>query len=87
MKTKFISLTVFALAIIGALTTHAMNNSTTSLMSIQGYIQGNPTGTICTRSVWCSDIIGPICMSGTTQIYGKDASGRCIVTLYADTFK
>lgn len=85
MKTKFISLTFFALAIVGAFTTQAMNNRVKKQSSIQGYVKGNPQGTVCPISVWCSDTQGPICMSGTTQIFGKDASGKCVVELHRDT--
>lgn len=85
MKSKLISLTFIVLAIVGAFTTQAMNNSVASMTSIQGYVRGNPLGTVCSASIWCSDVDGPICMSGTTQIWGKDHSGRCIVELHRDT--
>lgn len=87
MKTKFIPSILFALTIVATITANAMHNNAKPLTSFQGYIKGNPSGTICTSSVWCSDVVGPICMSGLTQIFGKDASGKCVVTLYADTFK
>lgn len=85
MKSKLISLSFIVLAIVGAFTTQAGNQSKASMTSIQGYVRHNAPGTICSVSIWCSDVDGPICMSGTTQIWGKDHSGRCIVELHRDT--
>lgn len=75
---------ILALAIAAAFTSHAMNKSS-KLTSIQGYVRLNPEGTVCNISIWCSDSPGPLCMLGTTQIYGKNSAGRCIVELYRDT--
>lgn len=85
MKSKLLSFSFIILAIIGAFTSHAMNRSKTSMTSIQGYVRLNPQGTLCNVSIWCSDEPGPLCMLGTTQIWGKDHSGRCIVELHRDT--
>ena len=75
---------VFALAIVGAFTTHAMSRSSKVTTSIQGYVKANPLGTVCNVSIFCSDDPGPLCMVGTTQIFGEDSSGKCIVELHRD---
>lgn len=80
-KTKIGVLIAFvALAIAGAFTTHAMNKS--SLVLVQGYIRGNPLGTACQVSIWCSTTGNQLCMVGTTQVWGKDAAGKCILEVY-----
>ena len=84
MKTfrKMIPIAFFALAIIGAFTTHAMSTSSKKVANFQGYVKVNPLGTICNTSIMCSDIPDAICTVGTTQVWGKDASGKCVVELY-----
>lgn len=77
---KLIPLTFIALAIIGAFTTQAMNRSATTL--VQGYIRGNPQGTSCLASIWCSTDGNQICMVGTTQVWGKSVNGQCILEVY-----
>lgn len=79
-----ITMAILLLAVVGAFTSQAMSNSV-KLTSIQGYVKLNPTGTICEASIWCSDVPGAVCMVGSTQIWGKDASGKCVVKLYRDT--
>lgn len=81
---KMIPMAALTFAVAGAFASQAMNK-TLKLTSIQGYVKLNATGTVCERSIWCSDAPGPLCMLGTTQIWDKDASGRCIVQLYRDT--
>ena len=54
MKTIFskqvvIPAAVFALAIAGAFTTHAMNQRSKSETPAQGYLRLNPQGTACTE--------------------------------------
>lgn len=85
MKSKLISLSFIVLAIVGAFTIQAGNQSNASMTSIQGYVRHNAPGTVCSVSIWCSDDVGPLCMIGTTQIWGKDYSGKCVVELYRDT--
>lgn len=80
MKSKLISLSLISLAIAGAFTTQAMNKS--SLVLVQGYIRGNPQGTTCQISILCSNTVNQLCMVGTTQVWGKDASGKCILEVY-----
>lgn len=73
---------VLAIAITGALTTHAMSSSAKKATNFQGYVKANPLGTVCNTSIMCSDIQDELCKVGTTQVYGKDASGKCVVELY-----
>lgn len=80
MKTKITSISFLVLAIVAAFSSHAM--SRTSLALVQGYIKGNPNGTICQVSILCSDTGGQLCRVGTTQVWGKDSSGRCILEVY-----
>lgn len=75
-----IPIAIIALAITGALTTQAMNSS--SFVLVQGYIKGNPQGTACQASIWCSNTGNQLCMVGTTQVWGKDSFGRCILEVY-----
>jgi hypothetical protein len=84
MKTfrKMIPLAVFAIAIAGAFTTQAMTRFNKNVSTFQGYVKVNPLGTMCNTSITCSDIQGELCKVGNTQIWGKDASGKCVVELY-----
>lgn len=80
---KVIPMAVFALAIVGAFTTNAMTRNSKVVNSVQAYIRANPQGTTCNISNQCSDIPGPVCMlGGTTQLWGKDSAGKCVVELY-----
>lgn len=79
---RLIPIAVFALAIAGAFTTQAMNGSNKKVSTFQGYVKVNPLGTMCNTSITCSDIPDELCKVGTTQIWGKDASGKCLVELY-----
>lgn len=81
---KVIPMAVFALAIVGAFTTNAMTKNVKVTSSVQGYIRNNPQGTACNISDFCVDDAGPVCMLGTssTQLWGKDGSGKCIVELH-----
>lgn len=81
---KVIPMAVFALAIVGAFTTNAMSKNVKATTSIQGYVKLNPQGTVCNISNFCSDDPGPVCMLGTTQLWGKDGSGKCVVELHRD---
>lgn len=80
-----LSLAIIAFAVGAAVTSHAMNKSVKTV-NIQGYINSNPLGTICTISILCSDEPGPICTTGTHQVYGKNASGICSLQLYRNNF-
>ena len=79
---KLIPIAVIALAIAGAFTTHAMSRSSKVVANQQGFVKQNPLGTMCDVSITCSNIPDALCKVGTTQIWGKDASGKCIVELY-----
>jgi hypothetical protein len=79
---KMIPMAVFALAIAGAFSTNAMNRSAKKTTNFPAFIRGNLAGTICTLSNQCSDAPGPVCMVGSTQLWGKDEAGKCIVELH-----
>ena len=79
---KLIPMAVIALAIAGALSTHAMSANSKVAINIPGFVKANPLGTVCNTSIMCSDDLAPLCTVGTTQIWGKDASGKCVVELY-----
>jgi hypothetical protein len=81
---KVIPMAVFALAIVGAFTTNAMTRSAKVSGPVQGYVRANPQGTICNESEFCTDDPGSICMltNTSTQLWGKDGSGKCIVELH-----
>lgn len=72
----------FALAIVGAFTTHAMSRSSKAVTVFPGYTKGNLAGTICNTSIDCTNDPGELCMVGTTQVWGKDASNKCVVELH-----
>lgn len=76
---KFIPMAVIALGIVGALSSFTTSKDS---INIPGFVKLNPAGTQCNTSIMCSDDVGPLCTSGTTQIWGKDASGKCVVELY-----
>lgn len=80
---KLIPMAFVALAIAGAFTTHAMSTSAKGVTANwQGYVKVNPLGTVCNTSIICSDFPNALCTIGTTQVWGKDGSGRCVVELY-----
>lgn len=80
MKSKSISLVLIVLAIAGAFTTQAKNRNSFAL--VQGYIKGNPQGTACQISILCSNTVNQLCMVGSTQVWGKNANGQCILEVY-----
>lgn len=79
---KFIPMAVVALALVGALSSFTSSENADVAINIQGFVKANPLGTVCNTSIMCSDDVGPLCTSGTTQIWGKDASNKCVVQLY-----
>jgi hypothetical protein len=91
MKTNFVKqvvpVAVFALAIAGAFTTHAMNERSKTVAPIQGYIKLNPQGTSCEQSDQCSTVNnGNVCtvgsVSGGTQLFGKNSANQCSLPVY-----
>lgn len=81
-KSIIIPIAIVAIAIAGAFTTQAKNNEKNTLVLVQGYIKGNPQGTACQISIWCSNTGNQLCMVGTTQVWGKNANGQCILEVY-----
>ena len=79
---KFIPMAVIALGIVGALSSFTMSKDSKLTINVPGFVKLNPAGTQCNTSIMCADDGGPLCTSGTTQIWGKDASGKCVVELY-----
>ena len=79
---KWIPMGLFALAIAGAFSTHAMSRSSKAVAVFPGYTKGNLAGTICNTSIDCTSEPGELCMVGSTQVWGKDASNRCVVELH-----
>lgn len=75
-----IPIAIVAIAIAGAFTTQAKNRNSFAL--VQGYIKGNPQGTACQISIWCSNTGNQLCMVGTTQVWGKNANGQCVLEVY-----
>lgn len=86
MKTlkNWIPAAFFMLAIIGAFSTHAMNTTkkVNAMTTFQGYLKGNPQGTVCNKSIECTDEAGPICTSGGVQVWGMDANDKCLRELH-----
>lgn len=91
MKTNFVKqvvpVAVFALAIAGAFTTHAMNERSRTIAPVQGYVKLNPQGTSCEQHDMCSTInTGNICTVGLVpsgaQLFGKNLAGQCSVQIY-----
>lgn len=91
MKTNFVKqvvpVAVFALAIAGAFTTHAMNERSRTIAPVQGYVKLNPQGTSCEQHDMCSTInTGNICTVGLVpsgaQLFGKNSAGQCSVQIY-----
>lgn len=88
MKTSFLkkggfSIAVAILGIGGAfLTTSA--SKTTAATDIQGY-RFLSSNNVCQEVKLCSTIEGPVCKSGTTQLWGKEDDSQthpCEVMLY-----
>lgn len=79
---KMIPMAMFALAVVGAFSTNAMNSSSKKATNFPAFIKGNLAGTICNASNECSDEPGEVCMVGTTQLWGKDGSNKCVVELH-----
>lgn len=91
MKTNFVKqiipVAAFALATVGAFTTHAMNQRTRTIAPQQGFLKLNPAGTSCEQKDLCSTInSGNLCTVGLSptgaQIFGKNGANACIVTVY-----
>jgi len=82
---KRLPIALVAVSMAAAFTVHASSYSP-AMSTIQGYLKLNPIGTICEISIVCSDISGPLCLVGATQVWGKDFSGKCNVRLYHDPF-
>jgi hypothetical protein len=90
MKTSFlkkmIPVAFFALAIIGAFSTHAMEVNQKATTTHDGYIKLNPLGTECEISTMCSEIENQLCtvggLPGNAQLWGKNANDRCVVELF-----
>jgi hypothetical protein len=91
MKTNFVKqvvpVAVFALAIAGAFTTHAMNERSRTMAPAQGYIKLNPQGTSCEQRDMCSSVNnGIVCtvgqVPGGTQLFAKNSNGQCVQTTF-----
>ena len=78
---KFIPMAALALGLVGALSSFTMSEDANLTTNIQGYVKLNPMGTECESSILCSNDPGPLCTVGTTQIWGKDFNGNCVVEL------
>lgn len=70
------------LATAGAFSTQAVERNSAAAVNHQGFIRSNDQGTVCNLSLMCSDIQGDLCVVGTTQLWGKDDIGRCVVPRY-----
>jgi hypothetical protein len=79
---KFIPMAVIAFGIVGALSSFTTSKDSKLAINIPGFIKANPLGTVCNTSVMCASDFDVLCTSGTTQVWGKDASGKCVVELY-----
>ncbi|MDX6187817.1 DUF6520 family protein [Flavobacterium sp. Fl-318] len=78
---------VFALATVGAFTTHAMNERSETAAPIRGYIKLNPEATSCEEHDMCSTTNnGTICRVGLlptgAQLFGKNSANQCKVPVY-----
>lgn len=87
LKKTFPFVTII-LAITSALGNYAMNDSKSNSGSVVGYIKNNIMGTDCTSSTMCTTSGGEICtingIPGTTQLFSKNAQGRCIDEIYRE---
>lgn len=77
---------VLALGMVGALSSFTASKNSKLTVNIPGFIKANPLGTQCSTSLMCADDSGPLCTSGAAgtgvQIFGKNASGNCVVELF-----
>lgn len=80
---KFIPMAALALGLVGALSSFTVSKNSKLAINIPAFVKVNPLGTQCTTSLMCSDDPGPLCTSASgVQIWGKNASGNCVVELY-----
>jgi hypothetical protein len=91
MKTNFmkqvVPVAVFALAIAGAFTTHAMSEHSKTLAPVQGYLRLDPEGDECEERDECSTVNnGIVCTVGLVpagaQLYGKNSADNCTIPIY-----
>jgi hypothetical protein len=91
MKVNFakqvIPVAVFALAIAGAFTTHAMSEHSKKLAPVDGFIRLDPEGDECEQSNQCSTVNNSIvCTVGLVpagaQLYGKNSADKCTKVIY-----
>lgn len=78
---------VFALAIAGAFTTHAMNERSKTAAPVQGYTKLNLEATSCEAHDMCSTTNnGTICRVGLVpsgaQLFGKNSANECVIPVY-----
>lgn len=78
---NFVPMAFMALAMVGALSSFAIKDSK-DVANVQGFVKLNPQGTMCDVSITCSNIPDALCTVGATQIWAKDALGRCLVETY-----
>lgn len=89
MKTSFFKNIFPALAIMlavgGAYGTYAMNQTKSTSGAFPGYIKNNPSGSNCTLSTQCTDVIAELCTVNADptgiQLYGLQ-DGACTVEVY-----
>jgi hypothetical protein len=77
---KFIPMAVVAIAMVGALSSFESKDSKETI-NIQGYTRVVPDGSVCNTSSMCSDDGLQLCTFGSTQVWGKDGAGKCVVEL------
>lgn len=86
MKTNFkrqiVSVSVFAVAIIGAMTSNAMNRKSTFQETVQGYerVSGNINN--CDYHKECTLVDGPNCTFGSLRMWGRNSASQCTVPLF-----
>jgi hypothetical protein len=79
---------VFALAIAGAFTTHAMNQRSKAATPAEAYLRLNPQGTTCEEQDDACQIenTGIVCTVDYNptgaQLFGKNPAGNCVQTIY-----
>jgi hypothetical protein len=91
MKTIFMKqvlpVAVFAFAIAGAFTTHAMNERSKTFAQVEGFIKLDPNGDECEERDECSTVNnGIVCRVGYSpagaQLYAKNSADKCTVPVY-----
>lgn len=89
MKTNFrnfIPAALLLIATVGAVGTNAMTRNSRMLANSAGFIKLNPQGTVCQQSTMCSNVIGDLCtvnsVPSATQLWHKDADGKCLIKAY-----